>query len=281
MSDPYELVSSDMPSNPDRDGDYLFVHLYPYNNNMESYCGSNSIVTNAIETAAGDLLSYGAIDGWEITRFRTSHLGGDGNYFENVWGDSDTRDEIGGYFYDKFITETKYSVENLPTGYGDLSGYLGAHHLIHDKPEGCYELGSADEENGLTAPAGANANENGTNSFVASTGSWAPVCSDTKLTKSAALQEILHTFIDEAYQQDFWGTITTDSGYEDHEHTLGKVFEVFGDRICTPMLTYHWDDNITDNGDCASYTSDPVADTHSPQITKCTKRAIEDTAINS
>ncbi len=44
------------------------------------------------------------------------------------------------------------------------------------------------------------------------------------------------------------------------------------------MLTYHWDDNITDRGDCQSYSTDPVADSHTKDITSCTKKAVQLTA---
>lgn len=82
MVDPYDPIDEDMPDLVKSDEDYIFVYLYPYNNNMEKHCKSGSDVVSAIKTAVSDLVSYGAADGWKIYRFRTNELGGNGKYFD-------------------------------------------------------------------------------------------------------------------------------------------------------------------------------------------------------
>lgn len=278
MAKPYDTVVEDIPSNPSSDDDYMLVYLYPSKSSMESYCTSGSMVVKALKTALEDFVSYGAADGWGIYQFRTTGFGGNGEYFDTVAGDTDNKGFFDDFF-DRFVSDdAEDSVEN---GYGDLSRYVGCHHLVHDRTEGCNETGyiDGDKGDGYTAPYYAGGESRPPVSFTGAGAGWAPVCPDDRsLTKAAAVQEVVHSFInEEKHYEDWWGTIKS---IED-DHTLGRVADTQGGKVASPMITYHWDDKITDRGDCASYSTDPYAATNSSVVTECTKEAVRITASNN
>lgn len=268
MPKEYQSVSANMPDNQLADEDYMIVYLYPSNKNMETHCAAGSNLVSTIADALEGILSYGACDGWEIYRFETPETGGSGNYFDDVGGDPDG-DGYYDEFHPKFVSEPSGDTENYKNGYGDLSGFIGCHHLVHDKTgEACNET-QGYAPNYVSALRG---------SFTSSGASWAPICSDTSLTEAAVVQEIVHSYIDEEGDwESWWGTL---NGSED-DHTLGRVVDSQAGRIATPMMAYHWDDNITDRGNCASYSTDPTADTHSYLVTDCTKEAVRMNAPNN
>lgn len=272
MAYPFTVQYEDMPSDKTIQDDYMWVYLYPYNGSMESQCEPGGTAIESIKSYCEQILRNTTVDGYSIEKLKTES--GSGNYFEAEWADSDT-EYIGGNFLERFVKEP--SKNNIPNGYGDLTDYVGCHHLVHDRDPGCNETGGRDGDGYAPYGAGGAGPEQAYNNATAA---WAPICpNNTSLTKAAAVQEPSHSFLSEEYDDPWAGTITVDGVTFEDDHTLGKVYE--SDRRVTPMLTYHWDDNISDRGDCKSYSTDPTAETHTTTVTYCTEAATENTADNS
>jgi hypothetical protein len=242
---------------------WMSVYLYPWSTYQKNACETGGIAADAIRQAADELVSFGAVDYYEILRFKAE------NYNYPEWGDIDgyTYDEIEDNFRDYLDDTTSNSDSDVPNnGTGDnLYDQVGVHQLIHGGYTGCDETA-----NGY-APVGAGAEHWGDSAFLEGRVAWSPVCSDSGLTRNAAIQECTHMFCHPDYDDTWTGEID----YTEDQHTLGKVNSSYD---VTPMLTYHWDDNITYRGDCPSYSSDPTASGHEQSMTYCTKAAIRKTA---
>lgn len=260
----YETLYTDGNSSANQK---MSVYLYPWNDvtELKNAVDDGGIAAVAIRDAAAELLNHGSIEYYEILRFKAE------NYNYPKWGDidNDSYSDIENKFKD-YLDDTSSSYDNVPNnGTGeDLYSQVGVHQLIHGGSTGC------DETAGGYAPNGAGAETWGNTAFVEGRVAWSPVCSNDGLTKNAAIQESLHMFCAPDCDDTWTGSI---DGDED-QHTLGKVDSYNGVYKTTPMLTYHWDDNITDRGSCPSYSTDPSASGHRQSSTYCTKEAIKETA---
>lgn len=252
------------------------VYLYPWSNSQDSAVASDGVATQAIKNVADQLYDYGAIDYYAI--YRWEHESSTTNYPE--WGDIDNCS------YSDISDNFKSFVKNN----GDPSGtcgtvpyngtgqshydFTGVHQLIHGGSTGCTETA------GDYAPAGAGAESHGQTAFNEGRVAWSPICSNTSLTEAAAAQETLHMFMHPNYD----GTSSCSS--DPRQHSLGTLnhYPSFGDYdVCTPMLAYHWDD--FDNHDEDPWCPCPVdresaAESHTKDITSCTKDAVKNTADN-
>lgn len=252
------------------------VYLYPYANNsyLKSAVQSDGVVTNAIKNVADQLLNYGAIDYYAIYRWDYAHSETEYPY----WGDIDncTMDGIWQNFksFVKNEGDTDYCGTVSKNGTGDNNyNHVGVHQLIHSGYTGC------DETAGDYAPAGAGAERHGETAFNEGRVAWSPVCSNTSLTEAAAAQETLHMFMHPTYD----GTSDCDS--DPRQHSLGTLnyYRDFDYDVCTPMLTYHWDDFDDPKHNEDPYCPCPVdresaAESHTLDLTSCTKHAVWNTA---
>lgn len=259
MGSYYETVSTGGDSSSG--SEWVTIHLYPYST-VTGTCQSGGLVVSALETAFDDLVSYSAIDYYEILRFKTET-------YENP-------DHIDGEGGSTTVSNFKDYLRNGNGTGKDLYTRVGVHHLAHTGQNAC------DEDSEDYAPAGANAEAQSDSAFVDSLVSWAPICDyNDSLTKNAAVQEPLHQFIKDSEDTPY-------TGQEDDEHSLGKVTEFNGTGYVTPMLTYHWDDpkpgegtdgeSEVGEGDCPSDTENRYASSHFQSPTVCTKKAVRDTA---
>lgn len=264
MGSYYETVSTggDSSAGPQ----WATIHLYPYST-VTGTCQSGGLVVSALETAFDDLVNYGAIDYYEVLRFKTES-------YENpdhVDGEEGTEST----FRDYLQGSNSDPDHNNGTG-ENLYSRVGVHHLAHTGQNAC------DEDSEGYAPAGANAEGQSDSAFVDPLLSWAPICNyNDSLTKNAAVQEPLHQFIKDSEDTPY-------TGVEDDEHSLGKVTLFNSTGYVTPMLTYHWDDpkpgegkdgqSEVGEGECPSDTENRYASSHFQTPTACTKKAVRDTA---
>lgn len=249
MSNAYELVGEggadfsprETPARP------MLVRLYPRTDDQRAACGPGGVASAAILDAGEQLYEYGSVDYYAVYRYRIGHP----SYAAP--GDRIDWEDAAGSFR-AFLREDAAPAE-------DLYGYRGVHQLVHGGPTGC------DEDAGGYAPAGAGAEYSQTTAFGGGVVAWSPVCADRGLTRNAAIQEAVHCLLHyDEYDDDLTG-----SG--DDEHTLGRVV----DRETTPLMTYHWDDDVDEfGGRCPS--EDDRADGHTQRLTACTKTAVAQTA---
>lgn len=259
-----------LPSDP------ISVFLYPWSSSEDSAVASDGVVTKAIEDALDQLYDYGAIDYYAI--YRWHHEDAATNYPE--WGDIDdcsysAIDEN----FKSFLGESIDTSDNCGTvpdnGTGDnyYSDYTGVHQLIHGGYSGC------DETAGGYAPNGAGAEAIGCTAFQEGRTAWSPVCSDESLTEAAAIQETVHMLEHPDYDQ----TNTCDNDPRDHSLGTLNYYPDFNYTVCTPMLAYHWDDfdDYNENPDCpCPVDRETSADSHTRDLTSCTKKSVYDTVQN-
>lgn len=262
----YETIYSGGPG-----GDvekWMTVYLYPWSSDEKGTCEKLGDVATALRDAGEELVDHGAITYYDINRFRAEDY--DYNYPE--WGDIDdySYGEIEDNFRDYLDDTTSNDDSDVPSnGSGaNLYSLTGVHQLIHGGYTGCNETSGY-------APAGAGAEHWGNTAFSEGRVAWSPVCSDDGLEKNAAIQECTHMFCGHDADDQWEGGTETKS---EDQHTLGKVIDSSSGDNVTPMLTYHWDENITDRGDCPSYSTDPTATGYEQSMTYCTKEAIKATA---
>lgn len=245
----------------------MTVHLYPFHySDVFNSCGQDGDVADAIRGAGEELLNFGAIEYYEILRFKV------GQYRSpyqidptgNVQADFKT------YLNGRSVCEDCTCSGEDPEYYNgtcdDLLSLTGVHQLIHDDSTAC------DETAGDPAPAGVSAEGTGAWESAFETGlvAWSPFCSSNSgLTRNAAIQECLHLFIPRE-ADDQWAEP------DDEQHSLGKVHFTSNDiaPLATPMVTYHWDDNV-DGGECPSESDTPGG--HDQSLTECTKKAVRKT----
>ncbi len=228
------------------------MHLYPYDA-VRGTCQDTGKVTDALTSALGNLESHGAIDYYEILRFRTEDYTSP-DYIDGESGTS-TEEEFRNYLQ-----------SNNGTG-EDLYTRVGVHHLLHTGQNACDE----DSENYAPSGANAEANGDGNSAFNEPLISWSPACdSNDSLTRAAAVQEPLHQCITSDHDDPYVGGSTGD------QHSLGKVNSSYD---ATPMITYHWDDSgVTGAGDCLSDVDPGAASGHTVYPTSCSRYAVRDTA---
>lgn len=243
---------------------WLTVHLYPFSN-VRGTCQETGDVRNALVDSLEELVSFGAIDYYEVLRFKSEES--DKNPPDGIdpAAGSTTESEFKEYLRGNADSSDDY--KNNGTG-DNLYSQVGVHQLIHTNQNAC------DEDSEGYAPAGANAEGRSKSAFSQGLVAWSPVCDyNTTLTKNAAAQECLHEFINPSHD-DTW------TGQHDDQHSLGKVIEYNSTGIVTPLLTYHWDDSkdTVGEGACPSDTNDRYASDHTPNPTECTKKAVRKTA---
>jgi hypothetical protein len=256
----YETVANggDSSSGPH----WLTVHLYPFSD-VTGTCQDNGKVTNAMENALEDLVSFGAIDYYEVLRFKTEDSGK--NPPDGIDPVGSTESEFKEYLRGNADDNDPYKNNGTDD---NLYSQVGVHELIHTNQNAC------DEDSEGYAPAGANAEGRSESAFSQGLVAWSPVCNyNDSLTKNAAVQEALHEFINPSHDDTWTGT-------HDDQHSLGKVIEFNSTGIVTPLLTYHWDDSKdkVGEGECPSDTDHRYTSDHTPYPTDCTKRAIRKTA---
>lgn len=240
--------------------EWMSVYLYPHTDSSGSdemvACKSEGSVATALRHAGNELLSWEAIDYYEVLRFRVED-----------YKPPDTVDPTNGNEtvndFKEYLDDNGTSPDN---GTGEnLYSQIGVHQLIHSNQNAC------DEDSEGYAPAGANAEGSDPEVTAFTTGlvAWSPVCSNsTGLTRNAAIQEALHQFIGKAYDDGWTGT-------EDDQHSLGTVREPNQIGYVTPLLTYHWDDDIGD-GSCPP--DKWTASGYDQELTSCTKSAVKESA---
>lgn len=233
---------------------WMSVYLYPQSD-VQSTCESGGVVATALRDAGDDLVDFGAIDYYEVLRFRIE----DYNPPDGIDPTDGTEAEFKEYLDD--------DGESPDNGTGeDLYTEVGVHQLIHSNQNAC------DENSEGYAPAGANAEGTGDKQTAFTDGlvAWSPVCSSNDgLTRNAAIQECLHMFIGDAWD-DTW------TGQYDDQHSLGEVVLFNSTGYVTPMLTYHWDDDDIGDGDCPPDMW--FASSHIQGPTECTMKAIRKSA---
>lgn len=232
-----------------------FVHLYPQSP-VSDTCQDSGIVRNAMDTALNDLLNFGAIDYYEVLRFKTENNNDPSGVPIGVY------DDTASGFKD-------YLQNNNGTG-DNLYSRGGVHHLIHTDQNAC------DEDSEGYAPAGANAEAVHQTAFTNGLMAWSPACdANDSLTMCAAAQETLHEFTGHDENSPYVGE-------EEDEHSLGRVIDVYGTGHATPMIAYHWDDyDAVKQGQCpSSFPDDRFASDHIVNPTECTKKTVRDTADN-
>lgn len=251
------------------------VYLYPWSKDQRTAVQSDGTVTQAIKDALDQLYNYGAIGYYSISRWEYEHS--DTKYPE--WGDIDNcsyTDIIENFksFLGKNVdtSDNCGSVEDNGTGDNHYN-YTGVHQLIHGGYTGC------DETAGDYAPNGAGAEKDGNTAFNEGRVAWSPVCSDTALTEAAAIQEMTHMFIHPDYDE------TNDCSSDPREHSLGTLnyYPDFDYTVCTPMLAYHWDDfdDHDEDPNCpCPVDRETAADSHTKDLTSCTKKSVQNTANN-
>lgn len=238
---------------------WMTIHLYPQSD-VVSACKTDGTVSTALRDAGEQLLNANAIDYYEILRFKVE----DYNPPNSVDPTGSTRTQFKEYLDD--------DTESPDNGTGEnLYPRAGVHQLIHSNQNAC------DEDSEGYAPAGASGEGSGdkVTAFTEGLVSWSPVCdNDDGLTENAAIQEALHQFIGDAWDN-------TWTGQYDDQHSLGTVHEFNLQGYVTPMLTYHWDDRDDPDleigdGDCPPDMW--VASGYDQGLTSCTDAAIEKTA---
>lgn len=246
----------------------MTVHLYPFPfSDVYDACGQDGDVAGSIRDAGEELLNFGAIDYYEVLRFKINDYRAPDQIDPTA---SSVESDFKTYLKGKSVCDTCSCPGGEPEYYNgtcdNLLSLSGVHQMVHDDQTAC------DETGGDYAPAGVSAEGTGPSESAFGTGlvAWSPVCSSNdSLTWNASIQECLHLFI--AHEDD-----NTWTGGDDDQHSLGKVniTSTSVDPLVTPMLTYHWDDDISE-GDCPSDTDTPGD--HQKALTECTKKAVRET----
>jgi hypothetical protein len=196
------------------DGPHAFVFWYPNTSAEDDECKNE--MTDALEEALSDLLSYGAIDYWEIGI----------NYdHPNLADDS--------------LSEFRNSGDDGESFKGWLKGqgywdYSGVHVGVSENFDHAGGDSGGDTQCG-TAFSTARAGYVGTEGLQGRYTNF-------------AVQEPVHQFIN--YSQ-IEGTYLADSGNNQHEHDLG---EITSNYYLTPMATLYWDTHAQ-HGYCAEQDS--------------------------
>lgn len=231
----------------------LFVYLYPNSPDEVSACRSGGIAADAVTNAAEQLYDAGVIGSYSIDRFPAEESGYsyprlDMDSYES-WEHSAVGDDFRAYVSD--------SDKN---GADNLYDFVGVHQLIHGGSNGCNDMGKYPS-------SGAGTEGEGNTAFAEGRVSWSPVCSDRRLTKNAAIQEMTHLCMEGGHDEEHYrGTIQAER--------CGQYSTCYN---VTPMLTYHWDESGIDNyGECP--TDSDSHDSYSQSLTECTKDAVEDAA---
>lgn len=257
------------------------VYLYPWNENVESAVTEGGLAADAIKDALSQLYQDSALDFFGLYTLDTSDFSGTSEYPE--WGDM-TNNEYGG-----IIDNFKYylrEIDNLEDTSGNpsqnpteknLYNYAGKHLLVHDENTGCVETAAN------YAPKGAGAERHGKTAFAEGRVGWSPICANTELSEAAAIQETLHSFIHDDYDETNSCKEEQNGGYV-RDHSLGTLNNTASGDICTPMLTYHWDDFDGDHREDA-FCVCPVdrksdAEGHTRELTQCTIDSIGKTGMN-
>lgn len=248
----YKTVYTGGESN---DPQWMSIYLYP-DSDVEGTCKQNGTVADALRYACDKLVNFAAIDYYEILRFKIDdYTPPDSIYASSSSVESEFIDYLEG--------------DGDPAnGTGDnLYSLTGVHQLIHGEQNAC------DEDSGGYAPYGAGGQRttDKQTAFTEGLAAWSPVCDyNHGLTKNAAIQECLHMFLADAWD-DPW------TGSEDDQHSLGTVNKSYYNSFVTPLLTYHWDDeDQIGDGECPPdqwYAAD-----HQKSPTDCTKKAMRKTA---
>lgn len=236
------------------------IYLYPNKPAQDSEVdGLSDIVPEALVNALDDVYSFGAIDYYEIFRFRASS-----NEYPRMSSD------------DSLLIDFRDWLQNDDgqtngTGKDLKANHVGSHLLVHDF--GCKtDHVSAEQANTCNDPS----------AFVRGVAAWTSVdCTNEGygIVRNSAIQETFHTFI-RYHDKEIYELVNADtqSEKEDHlrEHALGMVRDKGSNNI-TPLLTYHpFDDEYGDIGDCNGPDRTPYLWTQN--LTTCTKKAIKYTA---
>lgn len=236
------------------------IYLYANKAGQDSEVDDlTDIVPESLETAMDDVYSFGAIDYYELFRFKAD----DSSYEHPQLSSSDN-----------ILVDFRNWLQNddgMTNGTGkDLkANHDGAHLLVHDF--GCdTDYVSAENADSCDYPS----------AFVRGVAAWTSVdCTNEGhgIVRNSAIQEPFHCFI-RYHDQDIYELVNADTSSEqdDHlrEHALGKVTDSGSNNI-TPMLTYHAFD-YDQVGDCTGTGQTPYLWTQN--LTTCTKKAIELTA---
>lgn len=236
--------------------------MYPNTPNELSPTADDSLISNALIDAGGQLYNAQSITYYEIRHF----LADDSAYnYPRI--DTTDQDKIG----DKFLSWLKDGSAN-GTG-SNLYSIKGCHLLVH-----------GDVCNTETASADASDNRSdacGETAFSVGRAAWTGTCSDWGLRKNSAIQESLHLFINDDLQDirkmmcDGDGDGDTDS-YD--SHTLGERRDLGGVFYVTPMLTYH--SGLHDNFNvCGSCKDGSQKDGYTQSLTTCTEDAVYYTSV--
>lgn len=294
----YERVASG--GMPNIDTESMRVFLYPYRGYgyYINECSEGGVITTALENTFDRILEETDVRSYEILLWTAES----GNYpdFQNL--ELDAEWSVDNFTFEQinilFKTWLKNEEPAIQNGATDLTDFRGNHHLIHggmwsNSGDSCYYHGGS----GGYAPSGAQGGSAG--AYVSSELSWSPICFWNRgLTKGAAIQEVLHGFIDIELAEEWLGTNSSywmeKSGPEDaqdsahthlDEHTLGNVYDNGSEITTTPMMEFHWDDTnykVTP-GDCDQDNQHKYYDengnyipvtSHDPNITQCTLNAV-------
>lgn len=237
------------------------VHLYPQTG-LNGQCQIGGTVSTALRDAFDSLLDAKAFDYYEIFRFRTESPG---LYAPDSVDLSDRSNTVS-----EFEDYLRGNTDNgeLQNGTGqNLYSQTGVHHLVHHDQNAC------DETSGGYAPLGAGGESRSLSAFSQGLMSWAPVCDNNDgLTENAAVQEPLHMLINPNHD-DQW------TGFNDDQHSLGKIISYNTSHLVTPMLTYHWDDDKSSVGEgtCPSTNDTRYANGYSVIPTSCSEDATAET----
>jgi len=259
---PYDVVAE---RGDTRSENTMRIYLYPYENTRDlvESCSSGGIVADTLVNALDQVYSNVPIDGYRIERWRLEENGLGVPFFTNL-DYADWSEMIDGF--NNFLQD---SDEHGWTG--NLKSRKGVHRFIHSSDTGCNE--TVNPTSSRHAPYGAGGE------YVDTPGGWdegrimwSPYCpEDVGLTKNAAIQEMIHQFA----LSEFADPWLPDG--EDDYHATGKVsLSQDYDYLCSPLITYHWDDDISP-GDCHPGDNCYDADGHNQTLTDCTLGCIQRT----
>lgn len=239
----------------------LYIMLYPNTSTEKPYSKSGSIITNALDDMAQQLLNANAISYYDIQRFHVEDY-----KYPNL---SDTElDNQSCWFLDYLKGPKDSSCSGKTNGTGDdLSGVIGCHVLLHSQT--C-------DTSTVTAGAWSEDCTDGS-AFVTGRMAFTSVsCSSDSLTKSSVIQEPLHQFTraGDSDVKALFGDCDDDGDLDYYdEHSLGKIY---GNNDASPLLTYH-ESECDNTGDCKTTYSHSGWDQN---LTSCTKKAVERTSDN-
>lgn len=238
MSHPYHSIDSGGSSSAS--SGKMNIYLYAYSSDEASLVDDGGRIADTLASRASQLLNEGEVNYYSVERFRSGYY----KYPEDEWYGSLSDDDD---FEEEFVEFLEYQngTDN------DLHTLPGAHLLVHPG-SGC------NETDGYYAPDGAEVMAG--DAFDEGVAAWSPVCDyNMSLSENAAIQEVLHPFIDDPFRGD--------------EHKHGTINSAGYNRYSvSPMLTYHWDDDVGHCGDLAAETPD----THHQYLTSCTKNEVGD-----